>query len=81
MNIKSRTDNLIQRKRNLGIGEIIQLGESGGLLTQSQVAAVMQLSHSTVSRLVNLNQIPYVLITPAGARNRFDLDGVKLNDG
>jgi DNA-binding CsgD family transcriptional regulator len=47
-------------KRNLSIAEIIQLGESGGLLTQSQIAALMQLSNSTVSRMVNSNQILYV---------------------
>jgi hypothetical protein len=46
-------------KRNLSIAEIFQLGESGELLTQSQIGAVMQLSNSTVSRMVNSNQIPY----------------------
>src|SRR6266498_3567630 len=56
-------------KRNLSIAEIIQLGESGGLLTQSQIGAVMQMSNSTVSRMVNSNQIPYVLIR-AGRRKK-----------
>jgi hypothetical protein len=57
----------IKRKMNsktksLTVSEIIALGESGVVLTQSQIGVVLQVSPATMSRLVALKEIPFVVI-------------------
>jgi hypothetical protein len=63
----TRATNRIKRKmksetKPLTVSEIISLGESGAVLTQSQIGSVLQVSPATMSRLVASKEIPFVVI-------------------